>query len=139
VRPGSGADAGAAAPVKPADPALSAEPKPDPKGLTLKRQLIVKEIKDRKPVGEGTRFAVNDAQVYCYLDMANPKGPERHLSVAWIHNGKPFYKVRLRVGVGNVWRTWARLRLRPQSVGSWHCTVSNEDGQLLARTAFTVQ
>lgn len=126
-------------PAMTADPEAAAEPKPDPKGLKVKRQVIVKSIQDRKPTGEGTSFTVADGQVYCYLDTANPKGPERFLSVAWIRNGKPFHTVRLRVGVGYVWRTWARLRLRPQSVGKWQCAVSNEEGQLLGRAEFTVQ
>lgn len=126
-------------PAMAADPATTAEPKPDPKGLVLKRQIMVKAIEDRKPTGEGTSFAVADGQAFCYLDTQNPKGPQRFLSVAWIHNGKPFHTVRLRVGVGHVWRTWARLRLRPQSVGKWQCAVSNEEGQLLGRVEFTVQ
>lgn len=122
-----------------ADAGVAVAPQPDPKGLKLKRHLIVKQVKDRKAMGEGTSFAVADGQVYCFLDAVNPKGPERHLSVAWIHDGKPFHTVKLRVGVGHVWRTWARLRLRKQSVGKWQCAVSNEEGQLISRAEFTVQ
>ncbi len=127
-------DAGVAA-----DPAAAVEPKADPKGLLLKRHLIVKQVKDRKAMGAGTSFTVADGQLYCFLDAVNKKGPERLLSVAWIHNGKPFHTVKLRVGVGAFWRTWARLRLRSRSVGKWQCAVSNEEGQLLSRAEFTVQ
>ncbi len=126
-------------PTVPADPTVTAGVTPDARGLKLKRHLIVKQIKERKPVGAANSFVVADGQVYCYLDAVNPKGPERHLQVAFVRNGKPFSKVKLRVGVGHVWRTWARLRLRPQSVGKWHCTVSNEEGQLISRAEFTIQ
>jgi len=96
-------------------------------------------VQDRKAVDVGTEFTVTDGRAYCYVDAANAKGPERMLNVAWIRNGKRFHSVRLRVGKGSVWRTWAFLRLRKTSVGSWHCAVHNEEGQLIGRTAFTVK
>jgi hypothetical protein len=137
------ADPAQADPAKPdpatPDPSTTAEPKPDTKGLGLKRLVIAKRVQDRKAVDVGTEFTLADERVYCYVDAANPNGPERMLSVAWIHNGKRSHVVRLRVGKGSVWRTWAFLRLRKTSVGSWQCAVSNEEGQLIGRTPFTVK
>ncbi|MFH2007907.1 MAG: DUF2914 domain-containing protein [bacterium] len=121
------------------DPANAVEPRPDPKGLTVKRLVIAKRVQDRKAMDVGTEFTVADGRVYCYVDAANAKGPERMLTVAWIRNGKRSHAVRLRVGKGSVWRTWSFLRLRKTSVGGWQCALHNEDGQLIGRAAFTVK
>lgn len=125
-------------PAVPADAMEAKAPSVDPQGLVIKRVSLAKKVVERKAQGEGTAFTVADERVYCYIDAQNVKGPERFLSVVWHHNGKVFHKVRLRVGVGHVWRTWAYVRLRKSHVGNWRCGVFNEQGQLLAGAPFAV-
>ncbi len=127
-----------APPAVPPDAMEPKAPAVDPQGLVIKQVLLGKRVKDRKLEGQGTAFHVADERVYCYVDAKNAKGPQRMLQVVWHHNGKVFHKVRLRVGVGHVWRTWAYLRLRKSHVGNWRCGVLNEQGQLLAGAPFTV-
>jgi hypothetical protein len=137
----AGAGGGAAGP--PAVPPATLEkeveaPGTDPQGLEIARVLLARKVEDRKPVGEASSFSLPDERVYCYIDAKNPKGPERKLRVVWHHDGKVFHQVRLRVGVGHVWRTWAYVRLRKGHEGNWRCAVFNEQDQRLAAKEFTV-
>lgn len=118
---------------------LDQKPGEDPRGLTIKRLLFAKKLVERKPGGITTRFTVQDPRVYCYLDTANPRGPERLLQVVWHRNGREFHRVRLRVGRGHVWRTWAYLRIRSRLKGDWQCSVLNEQGQLLEKGTFSIK
>jgi len=144
-RPAVARDAGAAggAVGPPAVPPATLEkeieaPETDPQGLEIERVLLARKVEERKPVGEASAFSLPDERVYCYIDAKNPKGPERKLRVVWHHDGKVFHQVRLRVGVGHVWRTWAYVRLRKGHEGNWRCAVFNEQEQRLAAKEFTV-
>lgn len=135
-------DAGVAAPsgppAVPPDAMEAKAPAEDPQGLVVKRVLLAKKLVERQPEGEGSAFSLADERVYCYVDAKNPKGPERQLTLVWHHNGKVFHKIKLRVGVGHVWRTWGFLRLKPHTVGNWRCGVFNEKDELIAGVPFTV-
>lgn len=111
---------------------------PDEQGLVIARVVTAARVVKRKPQGVRHTFAVGDGRVYCFVDARNPNGPERMLQVVWQHEGKLFHRLRLRVGVGHVWRTWAYVRLRRYHVGRWRCTVRNESGAVLGSADFQV-
>lgn len=137
ARPSSASGA-AAAPPAPSPNGPPPKVTTDEQGLTVAKVVAARRVVERKPDGVGSSFSVGDGRVYCFVDARNPKGPERKLQVVWQHQGRVFHKVRLRVGVGHIWRTWAYVRLRPAHVGAWRCTVRNEQGAALGSADFLV-
>lgn len=113
-------------------------PDEDPQGLMINQVVLAKRLAERKPEDTGTAFTLEDERVYCHVDAKNPKGPERMLTVVWHHRGREFHRLRLRVGVGHVWRTWAYLSIKPTHSGNWRCSVLNEEGKLIRGVDFTI-
>ncbi len=110
----------------------------DNQGLIVPLHVIATTVVQRRPEGVAEAFSVKDGTLYCFVEATNLAGPERVLTVRWVHNSGITQTYELSIGRSAIWRTWAKLNLTSAMAGQWRCDVFNESGQLLSSAAFIV-
>ena len=104
----------------------------------INKLKIARSIKRRRPMGVGTIFRVNDERLWGYIEVSNLESPV-HVWMEWLRKGEVRSKLRIRVGVSRRWRTWSWQRLSQNDIGDWEVRVLSSQGDILARTYFTVE
>jgi hypothetical protein len=99
--------------------------------LTVTSAGLGTDVKEKKLVGEGTQFAVNQ-KVYLWLAFAG--GPADEIIVTWKHSAGE-YVTKLGVG-GKTWHTWAYKTVAEP--GAWEVSVADPSGNVLKKLDFTV-
>ncbi|MBN1771135.1 MAG: DUF2914 domain-containing protein [Deltaproteobacteria bacterium] len=109
--------------------------------VTLNRFVICRDVKDREPVGPANSFPrEREGQVWVYLDAANAGAASQSVTVHFESVDRPGSAppaVRLEIGPGPRYRTWARASTwRPS--GTYRVVVRDEAGTPLARGTFQI-
>ncbi len=110
----------------------------DERGLKVMRQVLSTEISRRLPVDEREQFSIEDASVFCYVEISSNSEIERAITVKFTHSTGLTQSYELPVGQSPAWRTWSKLNLTSSMTGAWLCEIFNEEGVLLASKPFTV-
>jgi hypothetical protein len=116
----------------------------DPNGpplIHLKRLVIAKSVKRRRPRGVSRFFKDTTKQVVLFLKVRNFEAPQK-IQLKWIYQGQVIQRDRLKIGISPRWRTWSLLQLRAldQKLGEWRVEVETvKDQKLLGATHFKVE
>jgi hypothetical protein len=130
--------------VLPSDAALTPKPiaadMPTPilPGVSLVRFELAEGVQAREPVRPSAAFAAGST-VYAFLELANKEGAATALWVKFERDGaKPSKALRLEVPKMERYRTHA-FTGNTSKPGTYRCTVSTENGQVVASKAFAIQ
>ncbi len=141
-----------AEPTASAAPIIKALPGPetyvDPKSepaldlgapLRIKRLVVSRSVKNREPVEPATSFQSGSTKrIYAFVEVGNPQKARSEIYVSFVPpSGQAHAAIRLRVGQGSRWRTWAFTRLA-KDPGSWQVVVRNAAGKELAKQSFQI-
>ena len=116
----------------------------DPNGpplIHLKRLVIAKSVRRRRPRGVSRIFKDTTKQVVLFLKVRNFEAPQK-IQLKWIYQGQVIQRDRLKIGISPRWRTWSLLQLGAldQKLGEWRVEVETVKGQkLLGATHFKVE
>ncbi|MFA5624361.1 MAG: DUF2914 domain-containing protein [Bradymonadales bacterium] len=111
----------------------------DDRGLKILRITMALGVERRQPIDERKVFKISDGAIFCYLEVASVYDDERMLTLRWTHTSGISQSYDLAIGQSPAWRTWSKLNLTQSMRGNWTCEVFNEDGVLLASSAFFVR
>jgi hypothetical protein len=120
-------DAGAA--CAPLDPAL--------KPMQLLRLVLASGIEGRD-ARDKVRTLAPGGRLYTHLTLRNRSGRERCVRVTFRVGGAVRTEVTLRIGKSWSWRTWAYNTLKPSDRGALEVTVTDDQGQLVARRSVPI-
>jgi hypothetical protein len=96
--------------------------------------VIAIDVLERQPVGEGTEFSSDVAQLVAWTRVTGLADTTvRHV---WRHQGHERV-LELTVG-GSPWRTWSRKNIPAAWTGDWSVEVLDAQGNVLATAEFTV-
>jgi hypothetical protein len=133
-----------AAPLPTTTPTVVSAPAPAPKPvkhadkLALKRLAIARGVENKEPVDEGTSFNAKESRVYAFLEVENPEKLPGEVTVEFQPpKGKANGEIKLAVGEGSKWRTWAFTR-QAHEEGEWTAIVRDAKGRELGRQTFNV-
>ena len=116
----------------------------DPHGpplIHVKKFVIAKDVKRRRPRGVSKTFSSDSKQVMVFLSVRNFETPQK-IQLKWMYQGQVMQRDRLRIGISPRWRTWSFLQLsrHKRRLGEWRVEVETVQGQkLLGVTHFTVK
>ncbi len=134
----------AAAQALPLPKVDDSEPKDEPAldlsaPLRIKRLVLSRAVENREPVGPATSFQSGTAKrLYAFVEVGNPQKARSEIYVSFVPpSGQAHTAIRLRIGQGSRWRTWAFTRLA-KDPGSWQVVVRNAAGQELAKQSFEI-
>jgi hypothetical protein len=109
--------------------------------LEVVRLAVAPEVnrEERAPVGASESFDANEvSELYSYAVIRN-RGPETKVTIEWAHQGVTVSRVELTVGHSlHGWRTWGKVRVRPQRRGQWTTRVLESSGAVLEQVDFTI-
>ena len=111
----------------------------DDRGMKVMRQAFATSIVRRLPVDERDAFTIEDASVFCFVEISSNDENERYITIKFTHSTGLTQSYELPIGQSPAWRTWSKLNLTQSMTGAWLCEVFNEDGVLLASKPFTVE
>jgi hypothetical protein len=118
---------------RPAPPAAASKP---PKGAgVVERLAICLGVKDRNPVGEGTRVPCDVGKIYCWMRVTHANG--RKVRPVWTLNGRRYPGSWLSIG-SHSYRTWTTKRIDASHVGTAKVEVQDEKGRVLATREFSI-
>ena len=117
-------------------PALALPPEGEGSSLTVPDAAICTEVRDREPVGSGTKFPASVGRLYCFTRVAGAIEPT-HVTHVWYHGEREVHSVDLQVG-GPSWRTWSYKTIPPGWTGSWRVDVKDANGVIIYSLPFTV-
>lgn len=119
--------------------ATATPPKKHAQKPSLKRIELARGIKDKEPLEPDTSFNAKESRVYAFLEIENPEKLPGEVSIAFEPpNGKPQGDVKLAIGEGARWRTWAFTR-QAHEAGKWTAIVRDEEGREIGRQSFDVK
>lgn len=102
--------------------------------LFVRQIVLCKGVKNREPVDIVEGFYETDKRGICYLRVYNTKSPT-HVFFHWFYEGESYSKLKVKVGLSKVWRTYSSVRLKP---GLWRVEVQDIEGRLVEGIAFRV-
>lgn len=111
----------------------------DDRGMKVMRQAFATSIVRRLPVDERDAFTIEDASIFCFVEISSNDENERYITIKFTHSTGLTQSYELPIGQSPAWRTWSKLNLTQSMTGAWLCEVFNEDGVLLASKPFTVE
>lgn len=107
--------------------------------LKVTRLVMAREIAGREPVGVATSFGAGENErLFAFVELTNEAREASEIVVALTppDGGAPV-RIKLDVGAGPRWRTWAMTR-KARAPGAWSVAVSGGGGAVLARTSFQI-
>lgn len=108
--------------------------------VTIHELVTCRGIKHRQYVSAENHFSIRNGAkpvVWTWMNVLTDNPPQE-LSHIYYLNGKRFCRVILPAPYPRT-RTWSKITLKkPAYAGSWRVDVVNSNGQVLARTDFTV-
>jgi hypothetical protein len=104
-------------------------------GLEIPKHGVGTGVVDRDLEGETGTFE-EETQAFFWTLVTGGKDGDR-IQHVWLHEGTEVVSVGLSIG-GAHWRTYSRKNLYKGSVGSWVVEARDADGNVLARSEFTV-
>lgn len=110
----------------------------DAGGMKLLRLLLTTGIDHRLPVDERDAFSIEDASVFCFVEISAAEADDRTITIRFTHSTGLAQSYSLPVSQSPAWRTWSKLNLTKSMTGTWLCEVFNEDNVLLASRPFVV-
>lgn len=110
----------------------------DAGGMKLLRILLTTGIDHRLPVDERDAFTIEDASVFCFVEISAAEADDRSITIRFTHSTGLAQSYTLPVSQSPAWRTWSKLNLTKSMTGTWLCEVFNEDNVLLASRPFVV-
>jgi hypothetical protein len=124
---------------------VSAAPTPKPapvkqaEKLALKRLVLAHGIDNKEPQDVSTSFNAKESRVYAFVEVENPEKLPGEVTVEFEPpKGKAQGEVKLAVGEGARWRTWAFTR-QAHEPGEWTAIVRDSKGHELGRQTFNVE
>jgi len=136
-----------ASPIKPGmKPEIAAafQPQQDKAIQKLNRSIglikaqLTSNIRQRAPIDDIDRISLAgkpSRSIFLFLHFN--KFRNKKIFVSWYYRDKRVAKIALPIGSGD-WRTHSSKILEQNRLGSWHVTVTNQSGKLLARFNFSV-
>jgi hypothetical protein len=119
--------------------APKAAPKPQADKLVLKRLVLAHGIENKEPLDPSASFNAKESKVYAFVEVENPEKLPGEVSVSFEPpKGKAQGEVKLAIGEGAHWRTWAFTR-QAHEAGEWTAVVKDAHGHELGRQTFEVQ
>jgi hypothetical protein len=111
-----------------------------PAPLRLVSATLATGVVDRQPVGASAHFASAPRALYCWTAIGAPLGLTDALFHEWRRNGELVVRMPLSLKGGRRrgFRTWSRLRTRPNEHGSYRCDVVTSLGQTLGGTSGSI-
>ena len=106
--------------------------------LAVKEFVFTRKVVKRRPVDDVATVPVDGKRVYGFIKVFN-KGPARVITMTWQRNGRVHLRHSLEVGRSPGWKTWSCVTASRYTRGEWMVTVSDADGQVLARQSLTIQ
>jgi len=105
----------------------------DPDGpplIHIKKLIMAKSVRRRRPVGASNIFKGDIKQVLVFLKVRNFEGPQK-IQLKWIYDDQVIQRDRLRVGASPRWRTWSTMLLRKvhRKFGEWRLEVETVRGE----------
>lgn len=100
--------------------------------IRVLRHTLASGLKDKNPDGENPSLSGHAVAVY-WNQVASPAVPFTLLH-RWFHEGKMAAEIKAVLSVSPA-RTWSKKTVRP---GAWEVQALDENGNILARTEFTV-
>ncbi len=120
-----------------AAPGLAQEVSPASEPSASVAQISVcTAIEERQPVGVSETFGPDVGRLYCFTDVRGAEGLT--LTHVWIHEGTTRARVPLSIR-GPRWRCWSSKQILPSWTGAWEVKVLDEEGRVLASSAFRVE
>ncbi len=110
----------------------------DAGGMKLLRILFTTGIDHRLPIDERDAFTIEDASVFCFVEISAADAEDRSITIRFTHSTGLAQSYTLPVSQSPAWRTWSKLNLTKSMTGTWLCEVFNEDNVLLASRPFVV-
>jgi hypothetical protein len=105
----------------------------------VNRLVVARGVEAREPLGVDTTFAKDEKRVFAFVEVANPERAPGEVTVEFLDPaGHVQPPVELTVGDSPRFRTWAFTR-RAHTPGEWKALVKDENGHVLAETAFQVK
>jgi len=104
-------------------------------GVEIPKHGVGTGVVDRALEGETDTFE-EETQAFFWTLVTGGKDDDR-IQHVWLHEGTEVVSVGLSIG-GSHWRTYSRKNLYKGSVGSWAVEARDTDGNVLARSEFTV-
>jgi hypothetical protein len=109
-----------------------------PRPISIHRLEVARSVKRRRALGVDTRFNISDERLWGYVEVNNLERPQ-HIWMEWFKDNQLRSKIKVKVGVSRLWRTWSWQRLHPYDVGRWEVRVISPEGEQLAQTHFIVE
>ena len=97
--------------------------------------IITRGIDNKEPIDGGYRFAPSDGEVYAFASFRNLSSPTQVI-FTWYRDEQLLTSTKLKIGQAASWRTWSRSRI---SRGDWRVKITDDAGQVLAESVFTVE
>lgn len=104
--------------------------------LTVPEASICTEVRDREPVGAGSRFPSSVGRLYSFTRIAGAAEPT-HVTHVWYHGEREVHSIALTVG-GPSWRTWSYKTIPSDWTGSWRVDVKDANDVIIYSMPFTV-
>jgi hypothetical protein len=115
---------------------LALPPEGEGSSLTVPDASICTEVRDREPVGAGTRFPASVGRLFCFTRVAGAIEPT-HVTHVWYHGEREVHSIDLQVG-GPSWRTWSYKTIPSDWTGAWRVDVKDANGVIIYSLPFTV-
>jgi hypothetical protein len=105
----------------------------------LNQLLLARDVVDREPIGSEAPYVADGERLYIFMNVYNPDGPERELTVHFYHQERDRHSEQsITAGRSPHWRTWVIKRLSERNVGHWHVEVHDPEGCVLGEIDFEV-
>jgi Protein of unknown function (DUF2914) len=107
--------------------------------LKVMRLVVARGIDGREPLGTAAEFSMAEVdRVFAFVELANEARITSEIAVTFTPPvGEAVQPIKLGVGTMKRWRTWAATR-RARMPGLWSVEVLDAEGNVLARTSFTI-
>lgn len=97
---------------------------------------VARDVVDRMPVDEGTKYPVDVGEVWCWTRVTGAE-PGTTIEHVWMRGAQEMAVVPLQIG-GPSWRTYSSKTIPPEWSGEWRVYVRDTNGYIHAVESFTV-
>jgi hypothetical protein len=106
--------------------------------ISLTRATIARGVEHREPYGTSGPFRATGEPVYLHLEVDNPTGAEREMTIRWRHRSSDhLFTQTLEAGDSPRWRTWVYHRIWEDQTGDWEVEILDPSGCRIGEIAFT--
>jgi hypothetical protein len=111
-----------------------------PSGLRVARAYVCKGIEENEPTEAGKSFIPEEdgiLRLCCFSEIEGAVGDDAIYHI-WYWGDREMARVELPIR-GPTWRTWSSKQIADDWRGEWHVDITDSQGTVLARLAFSVE